>query len=312
MRKRERLLNLLCLMWSSKRKFTREEIFRRMAPYRNYANSETARRTFERDKAALRQVGFDIRTDQSEDGPATYTLAQPNDSLGEMEFSDSERVALAVAVAVVNLGGAHSVDRTLIKLGATPSLESMAAINVDMGVLELEKVHNLLGAVQSRSQVFFDYKGRRRQRVEPLRIVNRRGHWYVLAREDGTEKVFRVDRLDRLVIPGRRDMYDLTPLPEAPNILTAEPWEMGEEVPVETTLHFDSESAWYIRPHLPSSSRIEEEAYGSLTVVMGISNRAAFFAWMLNFAPNGEIVAPASMRRELVEWVRRSLEEADS
>ena len=124
MRKRERLLNLLCLMWSSKRKFTRDEIFRRMAPYRSYANSETARRTFERDKAALRQVGFDIRTDQPEDGPATYTLAQPNDSLGEMDLSDSERVALAVSLAMVNLGGAHSVDRTLIKLGASP--EGMA------------------------------------------------------------------------------------------------------------------------------------------------------------------------------------------
>ena len=127
MRKRERLLNLLCLMWSSKRKFTRDEIFRRMAPYRSYANSETARRTFERDKAALRQVGFDIRTDQPEDGPATYTLAQPNDSLGEMDLSDSERVALAVSLAMVNLGGAHSVDRTLIKLGASP--EGMAAMN---------------------------------------------------------------------------------------------------------------------------------------------------------------------------------------
>ncbi len=312
MRKRERLLNLLCLMWSSKRKFTRDEIFRRMAPYRSYANSETARRTFERDKAALRQVGFDIRTDQPEDGPATYTLAQPIDSLAEMEFSDSERVALAVSVAMVNMGGAHSADRTLIKLGATASPEGVAAMNVDMGVLELEKVHRLLGAVQSRSQVFFDYKGRRRQGVEPLRIVSRRGHWYVLAREDDTEKVFRVDRLDRLAIPDRQDMYDLTPLPEAPNILTAEPWEIGEEVPIETTLRFDAESAWYVRTHLPSSSRIEEEADGSLTVVMGVNNRAAFFVWMLNFAPDGEIVAPALMRRELVEWVRRSLEEANS
>ena len=66
-------LNLLCLMWSSKRKFTRDEIFRQMAPYRSYANSDTARRTFERDKAALRQVGFDIRTDHLRtDPPPTH------------------------------------------------------------------------------------------------------------------------------------------------------------------------------------------------------------------------------------------------
>ena len=308
MRKRERLLNLLCLMWSSKRKFTRDEIFRRMAPYRSYANSETARRTFERDKAALRQVGFDIRTDQPEDGPATYTLAQPNDSLGEMDLSDSERVALAVSVAMVNLGGAHAVDRTLIKLGASP--EGMAAMNVDMGVLETEKVHDLLGAVQSRSPVFFDYKGRRRQGVEPLRIVNRRGHWYVLAREEGAEKVFRVDRLTDLNVSNREDMYDLPFLSDGPNILNAEPWEYGEDASIETTIRFDAHSAWYVRSRVPSSALIEEEDDGSLTVLMRVTNRAAFFVWMLDFGPVGEILSPASTRGEMVEWVRRSLEQA--
>ena len=305
MRKRERLLNLLCLMWSSKRKFTRDEIFRRMAPYRSYENPETARRTFERDKAALRKVGFDIRTEQTDDGPATYTLAQPQDALGAMDLSESERVALAVAVAMVNLGDAHSMDRTLVKLGASP--EGMATVNVNVGALELEKVHALLGAVQSRSQVFFDYKGRRRQRVEPLRVANRRGRWYVLAREDDTQKVFRVDRLSELFVSEREDMYDLAPVGEGPNILTAEPWEIGEDVPVETTVRFDAESAWYVRSHLPATAGIGEEADGSLTVVMWVTNREAFLGWLLNFAPDGEIVAPPSMRRGMVEWVTMSL-----
>ena len=143
MKKRERLLNLLCLLWSSKRKFTREEIFARMAPYRSYPNPETARRTFERDKKTLRQVGFDIQTSQSDDGPATYTLAQPTNALGEMELSDSERMALAVSVAMVKLGGALSVDRTLVKLGAGSAV-GMATMNLDMGDLETEKVHELL------------------------------------------------------------------------------------------------------------------------------------------------------------------------
>jgi len=304
-RKRERLLNLLCLMWSSKRKFTRDEIFRRMAPYRSYENPETARRTFERDKAALRKVGFDIRTELTDDGPATYTLAQPQDALGAMDLSDSERVALAVAVAMVNLGDAHSVDRTLVKLGASP--KGMATVNVDVGALELDKVHALLGAVQSRSQVFFDYKGRRRHRVEPLRVANRRGRWYVLAREDDTQKVFRVDRLSELFVSGREDMYDLAPVGEGPNILTAEPWEIGEDVPVETTVRFDAESAWYVRSHLPGTARIDEEADGSLTVVMWVTNREAFLGWLLNFAPDGEIIAPPSMRRGMVDWVTVSL-----
>ena len=307
MRKRERLLNLLCLLWSSKRKFTREEIFRRMAPYRTYANPETARRTFERDKAALRQVGFDIQTDQPEDGPATYILAQPSDAVGAMELSDSERVALGFAVAMVRLGEAHSVDRTLIKLGVGLA-ESVTAIN--LGVLESGKVNDLLLAVQSRSPVFFDYKGRRRRGVEPLRIVNRRGNWYALAREDGVEKVFRVDRISNLKVSNREDMYDLPSLSEGPNILNAEPWEYGEDPSTETTIRFDADSAWYVRPRLPSSAQIQEEDDGSLTVLMGVTNRAAFFVWMLDFAPDGEVLSPDSMRREMVEWVRQSVGEA--
>lgn len=308
MNKRERLLNLLCLLWSSKYKFTREDIFRRMAPYRSYANAETARRTFERDKKSLRQVGFDIQTSHPDEGPATYTLAQPNDELGELELSDSERMALAVSVASVRLGGALSVDRTLVKLG-TGSPAGMAAMNVDMGHLETEKVHDLLGAVQNRAHIFFDYKGKRRRQVEPLGIANARGRWYLQAREEGAVKTFRIDRLSGLYVSPREDMYDLIPLPEGPSILTAEPWEFGEEEAIEATVRFDKDAAWHVRPRLPSSARITEERDGSLTVVTTVTNRAAFFFWMLDFAPHGEIVAPESLRLDMVEWVRRSLQE---
>ena len=307
MRKRERLLNLLCLLWSSKRRFTREEIFRRMAPYRSYSNPETARRTFERDKKALRQVGFDIQTSPPEEGPATYLLVQPNDALGKLELTESERMALAVAVAMVDLGATLPVDRTLVKLGAASG--EAKAMNLDIGDLETEKVHNLLGAVQSRSQVFFDYKGRRRKRVEPLGILNRRGHWYMQAREDGVGKVFRVDRLSDLFVSGRGNMYDLAPLPEGPSILTSEPWEFGGDEAVETTVRFDAESAWYVRSRLPSSVRIREESDGALTVVTSVTDRSAFFFWMLDLDSTGQITSPESMRRELVKWVSGSPEE---
>ena len=307
MKKRERLLNLLCLLWSSKHRYTREEIFRRMAPYRNYANRETARRTFERDKKTLRQVGFDIQTSHPDEGPATYTLAQPNNALGEMELTESERMALAVSVAMVKLGETLSADRTLVKLGA--GSPGTAAMNVDIGDLETEKVHDLLGAVQIRSHIFFDYRGRRRRQVEPLRIANARGRWYLQAREDETVKTFRIDRLGDLYVSPREEMYDIAPVPEGPSILTAEPWEFGEDEALETTVRFDKEAAWYVRPRLPSSARITEEADGSLTVVTTVTNQAAFFFWMLDFGPQGEVVAPASMRRSMVEWVKRSLRE---
>lgn len=305
--KRERLLNLLCLLWSSKHRFTREEIFRRMAPYRSYANPETARRTFERDKKALRQVGFDIRTSPPEEGPATYRLEQPNDALGRMELTDPERMALAVSVAMVNLGGTLSVDRTLVKLGAVSSV-GMAAMNVDVGGLETAKVHDLLGAVQSRSQVFFDYKGTRRRQVEPLRIVNRRGRWYVQAREGETVKVFRIDRLTDLYVSPRENMYDLESLPEGPSILNAEPWEFGGENAVETTVRFDAGAAWYVRPRLPPSARIEEAPDGALVAVTAVTDRAAFFSWLLEFGADGVIVSPESMRRGMVDWLKVSRE----
>lgn len=308
MKKSERLLNLLCLLWSSKRRFTREEIFRRMAPYRSYDNPETARRTFERDKKSLRQVGFDIQTSPPEDGPATYLLARPNDALARMELTESERMALAVSVAMVDLGGALPVSRTLVKLGAGPA-GGMRTTNLDMGELEIRKVHSLLGAVQSRTPVFFDYKDGRRK-VDPLRILSHRGHWYVQAREEGIGKVFRIDRLSGLVVSNRSNMYDLAPLPEGPNILTAEPWEFGREESVTTEVRFDAGAAWYIRPRIPPSARIREESDGALTVTTEVTDRAAFFAWMLDFLSDGEIVAPESMRREMVKWVRRSVEEA--
>lgn len=308
MRKKERLLNLLCLLWSSQRRFTREEIFRRMAPYRNYANPETARRTFERDKKALRQVGFDIQTSPPEEGPATYALARPHDALANMELTDSERMALAVAVAMVDLGGALPVDRTLVKLGASAAI-GKGTTNLAMGDLETEKVHDLLRAVQSRSPVFFDYKGTRRQSVEPLRILNRRSRWYLLAREAETVKVFRIDLLSELNVSQRENMYDLESIPEAPSILTSEWWEFGEEEAVATTIRFDAESAWYVRPRIPTSAQVAEDEDGSLVVVTQVIYRDSFFSWLLDLGAEGEIVAPQSMRQDLVAWVKQSMRE---
>ncbi len=278
-----------------------------MAPYRTYTNPETARRTFERDKKSLRQVGFDIQTSPPEDGPATYVLAQPHDALGQLQLTESERIAVAMAVAMVDLGGALSIGRTLVKLGAGTSAEPKTT-NLDMGDMEIDKIHALLEAVQSRSQVFFGYKGRRRQRVEPLRILNRRGRWYMQAREDGVGKVFRIDRLSDLYVSNRENMYDLAPLPEGPNILTAERWEFGEEEAVDTVLRFDATSAWYVRPRIPSSASITEEADGSLLVATKVTDRAAFFFWMLDLGSDCEIVSPPGMRREMVNWIRPSLE----
>ena len=119
-------------------------------------------------------------------------------------------------------------------------------------------------------------------------------------------KTFRIDRLSGLYVSPREDMYDLGPFPDAPNILTAEPWEFGEEAAVEAAVRFDADAAWYVRPRLPSSVRITEEIDGSLTVHATVTNQAAFFFWMLDFGSDGEIVAPDSMRRSLIEWVKQS------
>lgn len=164
----ERMLNLLALLVDRNRPLTLRAVRQELG--KQYPNSdEAARAAFERDKAALREMGIPIETKTlggDSAGEVTYWVNRSNYELSDLKLSDDERVALQLAVATVRLGAQHG-EEALWKLGGEKVLRP-TAVSVNIGFVD-QNMSSITTAVMQRRTLNFDYKGEKRRR--PLRDV---------------------------------------------------------------------------------------------------------------------------------------------
>lgn len=199
----ERMLNLLALLVDRNRPLTLRAVRQELG--KQYPNSdEAARAAFERDKAALREMGIPIETKTlggDSAGEVTYWVNRSNYELSDLKLSDDERVALQLAVATVRLGAQHG-EEALWKLGGEKVLRP-TAVSVNIGFVD-QNMSSITTAVMQRRTLNFDYKGEKRQ-VDPYGMLSRSGFWYLIGfdhlRKD--QRVFRVDRIEGKVTAGQ-------------------------------------------------------------------------------------------------------------
>ena len=102
----ERLTNLLALLLETREPLTLQHIARELAG--QYSEKEENRRAaFERDKAALRDIGVPIETEilsGHQAGATGYRIDRKRYELGDLELEPDERRALQIAVAGTGRG----------------------------------------------------------------------------------------------------------------------------------------------------------------------------------------------------------------
>lgn len=223
--KSERLMNLLIMLLSTRRYVTRDEIRSAIDGYN--ATSEGAfERQFERDKDELRGLGIQIQTGTNdplfgdEEG---YRIERADFELPPISFTPEERAVLSVAGRVwQDQVAAESTARAfeaLRAVGAEPDLSQMPMLQPridgdDPGFAEL------LAAVTARQVVGFEYSGRRR-RVQPWRLYQRRGRWYLLGFDLDVSEVrhFKLSRFQsEAVLVGRAGAFAV---PDDADLLTS-------------------------------------------------------------------------------------------
>ncbi|MDJ0663557.1 MAG: WYL domain-containing protein [Acidimicrobiia bacterium] len=298
----ERILNLLAFLLTAGRPVTADEIRTTVAGY-DQSTDEAFHRMFERDKGLLRRLGIPLElapTDgwQVEHGylvdPSAYALPDPG-------LTDEERAALWLAAEAVRLGGQVGAADALFKLGGAPvtaSGEPLAASlndgSVDLGTAFL--------AIAERRQLMFDYRARRR-RVMPYGLVHRRGHWYLVADDEGTTKVFRMDRAEGVEAGSEANAFARPAGFRAAEFIPETSWEAGGE-DLEARVFFDAEMAWWARRQIGDNGRVEELGDGAIRVIMPVANPEAFIGWLLSFEDKAELLEPGELRDRLVERVR--------
>ena len=306
MRRIERLINLIAALLDGRRPLTAAEIRERIAGYES-DSVDAFRRTFERDKAELRDMGIPIETVKDDSDTDAYIIPPNKYYMPDLDLQPDEVAALKLASDAI-LGVGEQAGSGLQKLSMYASTDDSSAPrvlwNADVAA-EQPLLGPLLTALLGRHRVGFDYETAdgvpSSRRVEPYGLVHRRGNWYLVGRDMDREapRSFRVSRIVGPVIeiPGSYEIPSDFDVDAHANV---EAWEVGESDGDVAAVRFDAALRWWPEQNMPEAS-MSEGPDGSVEVEMPIARVDALVTWAIGFGEEVEIVAPREARRALVE-----------
>jgi proteasome accessory factor B len=311
MRRIERLINLIAALLEARRPMTAEEIRERIAGYEQTSH-EAFRRSFERDKEALRAMGIPLElASDPATGADAYHIPKSRYYLPDLDLEPAELAALRIAADAI-LGSADAVRAGMMKLAADsdlppssgPSGGGRIAWGADIAA-EQPLLGPLYAAVLERSPLTFGYQRGGSdtadpRRVEPYSLVHRRGHWYLVGRDQDRDAVrsFKVSRIRTAVETGP-GTYTVPPQFDAGTHLSGEPWEVGGEDSGTATIRFSESLRWWAEQNFPDAPS-SEGADGALLVELPVANIDALVSWVIGFGGEVEIVGPSQARQRLL------------
>lgn len=298
----ERVLNLLAFLLTVGRPVSADEIRHTVAGY-DQKSDEAFRRTFERDKDLLRDLGVPLRlafTDAYEVEKG-YVVRPDEYALPDPGLTDEERTALWLAMRMARLGGEESGPAAIFKLGGASLAGGGEPLSADLGT-DAATLGDLFGAVVDRRKIRFGYRGRRRS-ASPYGLVHRRGHWYLVgASGDGT-RTFRVDRMEKVEVGEEPAAFDRPKGFRAAAGIADAPFQAGSDE-VQAVVRFDASVAWWARRQLPADAAITEHRDGSITVRMRVASVESFTGWLIAFEEGAVIEAPKELRERFIAHLK--------
>lgn len=302
--KLERLMNLVAVLLETTRPMTAEELRDQITGYPEAG--ATFHRAFERDKEDLRELGVPLvvervpGTDPPIDG---YRIPRDQYYLSDPGLAPDELAALHLAVSTVQVGGPTD-DEALWKLGGVIDVDGLGARpggGEPVASLPADpRLPLLFDAVARRRRVRFDHGGVSRL-VDPHRLDFRRGRWYLtgLDHERDADRSYRLDRIEGdITTDGPPKAFERPA--EVHSGAERQPWELGEDPPIEARLLVDADQAAYA-VHLVREEEVEERRDdGSVVLRLEVSNPLAFRSFALTFLERAEVLGPPELRDDLV------------
>ncbi|MEO1481080.1 MAG: WYL domain-containing protein [Myxococcota bacterium] len=323
----ERLLNLLTLLLNSRRPVALREI-RELDEFGAYRTTDpkSGERAFERDKAALVELGVPLRwippeqADDDEDGLGGYVIEGDKYFLPEIELSLADFALLSIAgsaaAGISGFPGRPAVIRALAKLGFDVDDESPAATVAHAPMLEgvdskavgahLQELHD---AVATRRSVTLVYRKSRddvtERRVDPFGLYYRRGAWYLVAychlRE--TERTFHLARIQTLSpVKGDRH-FDVPPDFALRAHVDRRPFEFPSAVAIPVRIRLADRLVAAIPEIFGPRAKVERKESGS-EVSLLVTHRPAIIEALLPYGADAEVLEPADLREELRDLYR--------
>ncbi len=315
----ERLLNLLTLLLNSRRPISLREI-RELPEFDAYCTEDpkSGERAFERDKAALVELGIPLRwiapeRDDDEDGGG-YVIDRERYYLPELELSPSELALLSIAGAaaatIEGFWGRGAVIRALAKLGfdvddyearTAPALaHAPLAPGVDAVRLaaHLSALHDAV-ARQARVHLSYaDIEGKASERdVDPYGLYYRQGAWYLVGfcHLRHAERTFHLGRVSEMRQVGRGIDFEVPASFDLSLHVQRRPWEYpgGKEEQVRILLAERLVPA--VAEIFGPNATVEQTDEGAV-VQLTVSQPAALTAAVLPYGSAALVLSPPKLR----------------
>jgi len=318
--KSKRLVDLLTLLLSARYPVSRASI-RRLEGYPR--GEEAFHRQFERDKAALRELGFPIVEVGDEDRDSGYLLQRARFKLPEVRLTPEETVALALARRI---GGLHalvggSVRQALGKLGLIGMAPESASTVVAVGPpgrskAEEDRLQTLESAIARGHRVRLRYrtlgaKATTERTVDPYGLYVYGGGWYLVGHDDlrKATRTFRTSRIEKITRVTRGTGPDFT----APKDFRIEDyvermlWGGWKGVVDDVVVRFEPSDAWRVERLAGRRVVVKRAPDGGLLVRFQRANPDGLLSWVATLGRGVTIVAPPALRAE----ARRSFERVE-
>ena len=302
----ERLLNLVGLLLETDRPLTFDEI-REMLDAYSGDNVESAKRKFERDKDVLREYGVPLVMADTDVWGVEQGYQIPRDEyyLAEIQFTPDEVTALYLAAQT-------GTEETVAEQGVRKLLygsDGGVLLGLAGGPLVAgsdtrgDRVLAAADAADARRRVRFGYRTSQgvvsTRDVDAYGVVFRGGHWYLVGLDREREEI-RAFRLSRCTSE-LEDAGAGSQPPEgfrAVEHVAAGPWvPSGDE---RVSVAFGPAAA--VRALGAFVGAVVERTLDDGRSVLSIpsADEGALAALILEYGPDAEVLAPASLRSEIV------------
>jgi proteasome accessory factor C len=198
-----------------------------------------------------------------------------------------------------------ALARALAKLATVLGVGAEDAVEVELGPVSSGLLQSLQQAAATHHRVELDYYSfgrdeRTTRVVEPWRVFNAQGNWYLSAwcqQADG-ERLFRIDRVRSAAVVD--EVFEARPPAPAPPVF--HPSDMDPVVVLDL-----SPGAHWVAENYPNEG-VSEQADGRLRVALRISERAWLERLLLRAGPQATVVegdrtvGPAVARRLLARY----------
>lgn len=293
----ERLLNLVAELRWAERPLPRDELRERV--YGDPPDDDAFRRSFERDKEALRAIGVPISVHPIDPYDPTagegYRVLKADYELPDPGLEPDELAALHLAASAVRFEDA-SAGEALRKLGGLAGRGAEAEV---VSLPGAEHLSDLFTATAERRTVTFTYKKAPRT-VDPWRIAFRGGRWYVTGydRDRGGRRSFRLDRFESAPEAGPPKAFEA---PQGADLVAPKPWEMGEEEPVVAEVLVDASQARFAVQEAGEEAVVDRRADGSVVLQLRVTARSQLRSFVFGFLDHAEVLGPPELRAEIVD-----------